>query len=244
MLIRTPPPPGCRGCRSERRRRGPPRATEVAISLDAFLTRAVRRRAKVRLESHASLRWRRGRRRGPARGLDAAPRRCRGRLCVGNQLEILRADAARTSRSSASAVAGTSWRAGEVVSYDKDTGEHEVAFFDGEEVRCHLFLQTMRWLPMRYEPVGGVPEGPGPEGGIAYAMPPIPVARRRARVPPSGEARRGTRAIRRRDQPPRRVMAEYTVPDGVERLGGRARRRSGANRCGSSRRARTGRARR
>ena len=142
----------------------PPRATEVAISLDAFLDRAGCDAAQ-KSDWKATLLF--GGDEGGGEGQPVGGWMQRrgaawGRLCVGNQLEILRADAARSSRVSASAVAGTSWRAGEVVSYDKDTGEHEVAFFDGEEVRCHLFLQTMRWLPMKFEPVGGVPEGPGP----------------------------------------------------------------------------------
>ena len=205
----------------------PPRATEVAISLDAFLTRAGCDAAQ-KSDWKATLLF--GGDEGGGEGQPVGGWMQRrgaawGRLCVGNQLEILRADAARTSRSSASAVAGTSWRAGEVVSYDKDTGEHEVAFFDGEEVRCHLFLQTMRWLPMRFEPVGGVPEGPGPEGGIAYAMPPIPVAcgGMRGCLLPGGK--RGEELVRYaapRSASTPGVMAEYTVPaTEFERLGGK-----------------------
>ena len=108
----------------------PPRATEVAISLDAFLTRAGCDAAQ-KSDWKATLLF--GGDEGGGEGQPVGGWMQRrgaawGRLCIGNQLEILRADAARTSRSSASAVAGTSWRAGEVVSYGKDTGEPRGGF--------------------------------------------------------------------------------------------------------------------
>jgi|AntAceMinimDraft_5_1070358.scaffolds.fasta_scaffold55127_1 hypothetical protein len=68
---------------------------------------------------------------------------------------------------SAAASGGTSWRTGEIVAFDAATGEHEVAFLPGaggdarggvrtdsapRDLRCHLFLQTLRWLPSKYEP--------------------------------------------------------------------------------------------
>ena len=153
-----------------------------------------------------------------------------GRLCVGTSLEMLRPDSARHWRSSsdpAAIEAGTSWRPGEVVGYDKDTGEHEVAFHDdGSEARCWLFLQTMRWLPTKFSPISGaVPEPPGPEGGIAYAMPPIPVAcgGMRGCLLPGGK--RGEELVRYaapRSPSTPGVMAEFTVPaTEFERLGGK-----------------------
>ena len=118
-----------------------------------------------------------------------------GRRAIGNQLEILNAVAARAgvhrpTRASAapagvpapapapgSSPGGTSWRAGEVVGYDAGTGEHHITLLDGGggDVTCNLSLQTMRWLPSKYAPYAGRPEPPPDEGGIAYAMPPIPV---------------------------------------------------------------------
>jgi hypothetical protein len=31
---------------------------------------------------------------------------------------------------------------------------------DGGDLRCHLFLQTMRWLPSKYEPFLSIPDAP------------------------------------------------------------------------------------
>ena len=157
-----------------------------------------------------------------------------GRPVIGNQLEILRADAAvaasRGERPTSGQPAGFSWRAGEVVAYDATTGEHEVTFLDSvgaaaETVRCHLFLQTMRWLPSKYEPFAGLPQPPADEGGIAYAMPPIPVGcgGMRGLLLPGGK--RGEELVRyaapRAASTPN-VVAEYTVPaTEFERLGGK-----------------------
>ena len=151
-----------------------------------------------------------------------------GKQCVGNKLEILRPDSARTLRVSKDAVHASgstcSWRPGEVVSFDPETGEHRVAFLDGSEVDCFLFLQTMRWLLDAFEPVLGVPEVPA-NGGIAIAMPPVPVAcgGMRGCLLPGGK--RGEELVRyaapRAEGTPG-VLAEYVVPaTEFERLGGK-----------------------
>jgi SWI/SNF-related matrix-associated actin-dependent regulator of chromatin subfamily A member 5 len=102
-----------------------------------------------------------------------------GKLAVGNQLEILHVAVARGGGASAAPPpGGTSWHTGEIVGYDAAAGEHEIAILDGgggESFTCNLALQTMRWLPSKYEPYAGRPEAPFAEGGMAYAMPPIPV---------------------------------------------------------------------
>jgi SWI/SNF-related matrix-associated actin-dependent regulator of chromatin subfamily A member 5 len=151
-----------------------------------------------------------------------------GKQCVGNKLEILRADSARTLRVSKDAVHASgstcSWRPGEVVSFDPETGEHGVAFLDGSEVSCFLFLQTMRWLLDAFEPVTGVPEVPA-AGGIAIAMPPVPVAcgGMRGCLLPGGK--RGEELVRYaapRAAATPGVLAEYVVPaTEFERLGGK-----------------------
>jgi hypothetical protein len=165
-----------------------------------------------------------------------------GKLAVGNQLEILSAAAAR-GLVKTPPPGGTSWRAGEIVAYDASTGEHEITFLDGGhggegDFKCSLFLQTMRWLPSKYEPYVGCPEPPAAEGGIAYAMPPIPVGcgGMRGVLLPGGK--RGEELVRY--AAPRQTssasasassfasaadavaMAEFTVPaTEFERLGGK-----------------------
>ena len=151
-----------------------------------------------------------------------------GKQCVGNKLEILRPDSARTLRVSKDAVHASgstcSWRPGEVVSFDPETGEHGVAFLDGSEVSCFLFLQTMRWLLDAFEPVTCVPEVPA-NGGIAIAMPPVPVAcgGMRGCLLPGGK--RGEELVRYaapRAAATPGVLAEYVVPaTEFERLGGK-----------------------
>ena len=107
-----------------------------------------------------------------------------GRLAVGNQLEILSVAATRSVSSGVKLnpppVGLTSWHTGEIVGYDDTTGEHEIALLycgggGMEDFKCNLALQTMRWLPSKYVPYVGCPEPPSDVGGMAYAMPPIPV---------------------------------------------------------------------
>jgi hypothetical protein len=150
-----------------------------------------------------------------------------GKASVGYQLEILNPDAARSIKSSEKMEkqGGTSWRVGEVVSYVVATGEHEVSFLDGSEFRCHLFLQTMRWLPTKYEPFGTVPDPPPDDGGMMMASPPLPVGcgGMRGALLPGGK--RGEELVRYaapRDPSTPGVMAEFTVPaTEFERLGGK-----------------------
>ena len=151
-----------------------------------------------------------------------------GKQCVGNKLEILRADSARTLRVSKDATHASgstcSWRPGEVVSFDPATGEHVVAFLDGSEASVFLFAQTMRWLLDAFEPVAGVPEVPA-GGGIAIAMPPVPVAcgGMRGCLLPGGK--RGEELVRYaapRAAATPGVLAEFVVPaTEFERLGGK-----------------------
>ena len=113
-----------------------------------------------------------------------------------------------------------------MVSYDKDTGEHEVAFFDGEEVRCHLFLQTMRWLPMSHRPEGRCGPQARANGGIATTMPPIPVAcggMRGCLLPggPRGEELARSFAAPRASTSTPAVMAGRVPATEFERLGGK-----------------------
>ena len=146
---------------------------------------------------------------------------------MGYQCEVLNPDAARSGGSSAlmEKQGGTSWRVGEVVNFDVATGEHEVSFLDGSESRCYLFLQTMRWLPTKYEPFGTVPEPPPEGGGMMMASPPLPVGcgGMRGMLLPGGK--RGEELVRYaapRDASTPGVMAEFTVPaTEFERLGGK-----------------------
>ena len=150
-----------------------------------------------------------------------------GKASVGYQCEVLNPDAARSGGSSAlmEKQGGTSWRVGEVVNFDVATGEHEVSFLDGSESRCYLFLQTMRWLPTKYEPFGTVPEPPPEGGGMMMASPPLPVGcgGMRGMLLPGGK--RGEELVRYaapRDASTPGVMAEFTVPaTEFERLGGK-----------------------
>ena len=151
-----------------------------------------------------------------------------GKQCVGNRLEVLQTDSQRTlcvSKHAPQTQGSTcSWRPGEVVGYDPDTGTHEIAFADGTETTCFLFLQTMRWLLQQYDPVRCVPLVP-PNGGIAIASPPIPVAcgGMRGCLLPGGK--RGEELVRYaapRAAATPGVLAEFVVPaTEFERLGGK-----------------------
>ena len=147
---------------------------------------------------------------------------------MGNRLEVLQTDSQRTlcvSKHAPQTQGSTcSWRPGEVVGYDTDTGTHEIAFADGTETTCFLFLQTMRWLLQQYDPVRCVPLVP-PNGGIAIASPPIPVAcgGMRGCLLPGGK--RGEELVRYaapRAAATPGVLAEFVVPaTEFERLGGK-----------------------
>ena len=145
------------------------------------------------------------------------------------------------------------WRQATVTAFDNFTGEHEVTFKypmprknpilfppsssdDNDEgakreenltQRLFLPLSTVRYLPSIWEPYEGIPEPPLEDGGMVFALPPIPVAVGGMRGILLPQGRRGEELIRyavlRRDSGDIKCrISEYTCPaTEFERLGGK-----------------------
>ena len=143
------------------------------------------------------------------------------------------------------------WRLATVTAFDNSTGEHEVTFkyptprksptlfpssSDGENdekveeiltQRFFLPLLTVRYLPSIWEPYEGIPEPPSEDGGLVFALPPIPVAVGGMRGILLPQGRRGEELIRyaafRRESGDLKCrISEYTCPaTEFERLGGK-----------------------
>lgn len=115
-----------------------------------------------------------------------------------------------------------------IVSYDEINGSHEVRYFNAGEdelVRVHLPLVTIRWLPKMWEPFTGDVQLPDAEGGLVFAIKPIPVGcgGMRGVLLPGGK--RGEEMVRyclMRRERGRCVVEELTVPaTEFERLSGK-----------------------
>ena len=143
------------------------------------------------------------------------------------------------------------WRLATVTAFDNSTGEHEVTFkyptprksptlfpssSDGENdekveenltQRFFLPLLTVRYLPSIWEPYEGIPEPPSEDGGLVFALPPIPVAVGGMRGILLPQGRRGEELVRyaafRRESGDLKCrISEYTCPaTEFERLGGK-----------------------
>ena len=144
------------------------------------------------------------------------------------------------------------WRRATVTAFDTFTGEHELTFKyptprknpilfpspsdddeDEEKIeenltqRFFLPLLTVRYLPSIWEPYEGVPEPPLEDGGMVFALPPIPVAVGGMRGILLPQGRRGEELVRyavlRRDSGDMKCrISEYTCPaTEFERLGGK-----------------------
>ena len=129
-----------------------------------------------------------------------------GRGVIGNNIEILPYGE------------GMEFFPAKVVAYDDASGEHEVQYFsapDGEAERVHLFLSTVRWLPKVWEPFTGDVKLPEPDGGLIFALKPIPIGcgGMRGVLLPGGK--RGEEMVRyaaMRRERERCTVDEITVP--------------------------------
>jgi len=115
-----------------------------------------------------------------------------------------------------------------IVSFDDVSGSHEIQYFGKEELeKIHLPLATIRWLPKMWEPFGG-PESvkvPDAEGGLIFALKPIPIGcgGMRGVLLPGGK--RGEEMVRycvMRRERERCIVDELTIPaTEFERLSGK-----------------------
>lgn len=117
-----------------------------------------------------------------------------------------------------------------IISFDEATGSHEVRYFgkgEDELEQIYLPLATIRWLPKLWEPYSA-PEAvkvPDAEGGIVFALRPIPVGcgGMRGILLPGGK--RGEEMVRyclMRRERERCVVDELTIPaTEFERLSGK-----------------------